>query len=237
MRVVVADKDPNQKSPVSPTGVAKHNPCYNVVSRRRRRFLERWIRKLATTEGRLKIKRELRRRIRISRYWTNEAHKDGIEVLCELMLAILDDLDLASWDTRHNLETLAERAGLHTFSDAGNKSISRASRGVDRLHWLNLIITDKAPFNPYDAKCACKHIKVTDAFFATLGIPVKQAYQERAKLLKADPTEVIYSGDARLIARTVANMARMAAAGLARMKARREVSRQRKKEFYSPGIA
>jgi hypothetical protein len=38
------------------------------------------------------------------------------------MLAILDDLDLRDWQTRHNLETLAERAGLATRSDGGHKS-------------------------------------------------------------------------------------------------------------------
>ncbi|ENT2896801.1 hypothetical protein ACFWQX_003994 [Salmonella enterica] len=35
-----------------------------------------------------------------------------LEALCELMLAILDDLDLRDWQTIHNLETLAGRAGL-----------------------------------------------------------------------------------------------------------------------------
>lgn len=118
----------------------------------------------------------------------------GIETLCELMLAILDDLDLRDWQIRHNLETLAERAGLATRSDGGHKSISRASRGCDRLSWLNAIITEKAPFNPYDARCACKHIEVTEEFFAILGIPLKQAYRERARLLEADPNEVIFVG-------------------------------------------
>ncbi|HAH3880458.1 TPA: hypothetical protein GE582_24930 [Escherichia coli] len=149
------------------------------------------------------------------------------------MLAILDDLDLRSWETRHNLETLAERAGLVTRSDAGRKSISRASRGCDRLVWLNAIITDKAPFNPYDARCACKHIEVTEDFFAILGIPLKLVYRERARLLKADPNEMIYSGDARLIAIRVQNWTRKAAAGLARMKAKRDAARQRKKEYYA----
>ncbi|WP_284258866.1 hypothetical protein [Klebsiella pneumoniae] len=139
-----------------PSGVPNQTPCYNVASRRRRRFLNRWIKSLATPAGRQKIKAELRRRIRHNRYWVNEANKFGLETLCELMLAILDDVDLRDWQTRHNLETLAERAGLATRSDGGHKSISRASRGCDRLYWLNAIITDKAPFNPYDARCACK---------------------------------------------------------------------------------
>ena len=157
----------------------------------------------------------------------------GIETLCELMLAILDDLDLRDWQIRHNLETLAERAGLATRSDGGHKSISRASRGCDRLSWLNAIITEKAPFNPYDARCACKHIEVTEEFFAILGIPLKQAYRERARLLEADPNEVISSGDIRLIAIRVENWTRKAAAGLSRMKARRDVARQRKREYFS----
>ncbi|ENZ4297485.1 RepA protein, partial [Klebsiella pneumoniae] len=152
-----------------PSGVPNQTPCYNVASRRRRRFLNRWIKSLATPAGRQKIKAELRRRIRHNRYWVNEANKFGLETLCELMLAILDDVDLRDWQTRHNLETLAERAGLATRSDGGHKSISRASRGCDRLYWLNAIITDKAPFNPYDARCACKHIEVTEDFFAILG--------------------------------------------------------------------
>jgi hypothetical protein len=208
-----------------------------VASRKRRRFLSRWIKSLATEAGRIKIKKELRRRIRHNKYWVNEANKYGLETLCELMLAILDDLDLRDWQTRHNLETLADRAGLATRSDAGNKSISRASNGCDRLVWLDAIITAKAPFNPYDARCACKHIEVTEDFFAILGIPLKQVYRERARLLKADPEEIISSGDSRLIPVRVENWARMAAAGLARMKAKRETARQRKQEYYSPTFA
>ncbi|MGS2837123.1 hypothetical protein ACVCKN_28230, partial [Klebsiella pneumoniae] len=114
--------------------------------------------------------------------WVNEANKFGLETLCELMLAILDDVDLRDWQTRHNLETLAERAGLATRSDGGHKSISRASRGCDRLYWLNAIITDKAPFNPYDARCACKHIEVTEDFFAILGIGVWGAMEPKTNV-------------------------------------------------------
>ncbi|HGM7842693.1 TPA: RepA family replication protein [Serratia marcescens] len=229
----MSEKSPN----VKPTGVPKQSPCYNVSSRRRRRFLNRWIRSLATPAGRDKITEELRRRIRHNKYWVNEANKYGLEALCELLLAILDDLDLRDWQTRHNLETLSDRAGLSTRSNAGNKSISRASKGCDRLVWLNAIITAKALFNPYDARCACKHIEVTEDFFAILGIPLKQAYRERARLLKADPNEIIDSSDSRLIPIRVENWERKAAAGLARMKAKREVARQRKREYYSPTFA
>ncbi|MDN4198377.1 hypothetical protein OA787_27100, partial [Citrobacter freundii] len=70
-------------------------------------------------------------------------------------------------------------------------------------------------------------------FFAILGIPLKQVYRERARLLKANPEEIISSGDVRLIAIKVENWTRKAAAGLARMKAKREVARQRKQEYYS----
>ncbi|EAS3837377.1 RepA protein [Salmonella enterica] len=192
---------------------------------------------MATEAGRIKIKNELRRRIRHNKYWVNEANKYGIETLCELMLAIFDDLDLRDWQTRHNLETLSDRAGLSTRSNAGNKSVSRASNGCDRLVWLDAIITEKAPFNPYDARCACKHIEVTEDFFAILGVPLKQVYRERARLLKADPNEIISSGDVRLIAIRVENWTRKAAAGLARMKARRDAARQRKQEYYSPTFA
>lgn len=233
MRAGVTENTLSQKSLISPSGVAKQSPCYNVVARRRRRFLNRWIRAIATPAGRIKIKSELRRRIRHSKYWVNEANKYGLETLCELMLAIFDDLDLRDWQTRHSLEILAERAGLKTDSDAGNKSISRASRGCDRLFWLNLIITEKAPFNPYDARCATKNIEVTEDFFAALGIPLKQVYRERARLLKADPEEIISSWDSRLISIRVENWTRKAAAGLARMKAKREAARQRKEEYYS----
>ena len=237
MRAGVTDKSLSLKSPASPTGVAKQSPCYNVASRRRRRFLNRWIKSLATEAGRIKIKNELRRRIRHNKYWVNEANKYGIETLCELMLAIFDDLDLRDWQTRHNLETLSDRAGLSTRSDAGNKSVSRASNGCDRLVWLDAIITEKAAFNPYDARCACKHIEVTEDFFAILGVPLKRVYRERARLLKADPNEIISSGDVRLIAIRVENWTRKAAAGLARMKARRDAARQRKQEYYSPTFA
>ncbi|EAA7354138.1 RepA protein [Salmonella enterica subsp. enterica] len=194
---------------------------------------------MATEAGRIKIKNELRRRIRHNKYWVNEANKYGIETLCELMLAIFDDLDLRDWQTRHNLETLAERAGLTTRSESpkGKKQSSRASRGCDRLVWLDAIITEKAPFNPYDARCACKHIEVTENFFAILGVPLKQVYRERARLLKADPNEIISSGDVRLIAIRVENWMRKAAAGLVRMKARRDAARQRKQEYYSPTFA
>lgn len=233
MRAAVSEQSPI----VKPTGVPKQSPCYNVSSRKRRRFLNRWIKSLATEAGRIKIKNELRRRIRHNKYWVNEANKYGIETLCELMLAIFDDLDLRDWQTRHNLETLSDRAGLSTRSNAGNKSISRASNGCDRLVWLDAIITEKASFNPYDARCACKHIEVTEDFFAILGVPLKQVYRERARLLKADPNEIISSGDVRLIAIRVENWTRKAAAGLARMKARRDAARQRKQEYYSPTFA
>lgn len=237
MSAGVTSENTTRRPPVSPSGVAKQSPCYNLVGRKRRRFLNRWIRTLATPAGRLKIHQELRRRIRLSRYWVNEANKSGVETLCELMLAVLDDLDFITWQTRHNLETLAERAGLKTFSDGGKSAISRASRGCDRLDWLNLIITAKAPFNPYDARCACKQIEVTDDFFAALGMPLKHVYRERARLLKADPEEVISSWDARLNGRRFANIARMAEAGLNRMKAKREIARQRKREHTSTTLA
>ncbi|MFW4056982.1 RepA family replication protein [Klebsiella pneumoniae] len=192
---------------------------------------------MATEAGRIKIKNELRRRIRHNKYWVNEANKYGIETLCELMLAIFDDLDLRSWETRNNLETLAERAGLATRSQSGHVSISRASRGCDRLSWLNAIISEKAPFNPYDSRCSCKNIEVTEDFFAILGVPLKQVYRERARLLKADPNEIISSGDVRLIAIKVEGWTRKATAGLVRMKAKRDAARQRKQEYYSPTFA
>ncbi|HHG6806021.1 TPA: RepA family replication protein, partial [Klebsiella pneumoniae] len=162
-----------------------------------------------------------------------EANRFGLETLCELLLAILDDLDFRDWQTRHNLETLAERAGLATRSQSGHVSISRASRGCDRLVWLNAIITEKAPFNPYDARCACKHIEVTEDFFAILGVPLKQVYRERARLLNVDQNEVIHSGDQRLIAIKVENWMRKAAAGLARMKSKRDAARQLKQAYYA----
>ncbi|EOM1465578.1 RepA protein, partial [Escherichia coli] len=102
----------SSKARPSPAGVPNQNPCYNVASRKRRRFLSRWIRVLTTPAGRLKIHRELRRRIRNCRFWVNDPNKYGLESLCELMLAILDDLDFRTWQTRHNLAILAERAGL-----------------------------------------------------------------------------------------------------------------------------
>lgn len=216
-----------------PTGIPNQTPCYNVASRRRRRFLNRWIRSLATPAGRQKITAELRRRIRHNKHWVNEANRFGLETLCELLLAILDDLDFRDWQTVHNLETLAERAGLATRSQSGHVSTSRASRGCDRLVWLNAIVTAKALFNPYDARCACKHIEVTEDFFAILGIPLKQAYRERARLLKADPNEIIDSSDSRLIPIRVENWERMAAAGLARMKSKRDAARQLKQAYYA----
>lgn len=190
--------------------------------------MNRWIRALATTSGRGKIRTELTRRIRRSPYWVNDPNDYGLDALCELVLAIFDDLDLRDWQTRENLETLAERAGMTTC---------RASRGCDRLAQLGLVLTEKAPFNPYDARCACKNIEVTEHFFAALGIPLKQAYRERAVLLKAEPEEVIHSWDARLIPIRVANWARKAAAGLSRMKAKRDRARQLKQEYYSPTLA
>lgn len=223
------------KSRISPPGVPSQNPCYNVASRKRRRFLNRWIKTLATKTGREKLRATLRRKIRLSKYWVNSANKFGLDTLCELMLAILDDLDLRTWQTRHNLAILSERAGLTTKNKY--KQISRASRGCDRLFWLNLIITEKAPFNPYDARCASKNIEVTEDFFVALGIPLKQVYRERSRLLKADPEEVISSWDSRLIPIKVENWTRKAAAGLARMKAKREAARQRKIEYYSPTLA
>lgn len=234
MRAGVTERLQAIKSPRSPAGIPKQTPCYNVASRKRRRFLSRWIRTLATTAGRNKIRNELRRRIKLSRYWVNDPNPFGLDALCELMLAILDDLDLRDWQTIHNLETLAERAGLETRSSRGRKQSSRASRGCDRLQWLNLIISEKARFNPYDARCICKNIEVTEDFFAALGIPLKDVYRERARLLNAEPEELISSWDARLIPIRVANWTRKAQAGMARMKARRERARQLKQGYHSP---
>lgn len=99
---------------------------------------------------------------------------------------------------------------------------------------MDLIVTEKAAFNPYDAQCACKKIDVTESFFAALGIPLKLVYRERAKLTPgAEPEEIIYSWDSRLVIKRLENLARMAAAGLARMKARRDAARQRKKDYYA----
>lgn len=190
--------------------------------------MNRWIRALATTSGRGKIRTELTRRIRRSPYWVNDPNDYGLDALCELVLAIFDDLDLRDWQTRNNLETLAERAGMTTC---------RASRGCDRLFMLGLVLTEKSPFNPYDARCACKNIEVNEHFFAALGIPLKQVYRERARLLKAEPEEVIHSWDARLISIRVANWTRKQAAGLSRMKAKRDRARQLKQEYYSPTLA
>ncbi|MBT1595327.1 RepA protein, partial [Klebsiella pneumoniae] len=78
------------------------------------------------------------------------------------------------------------------------------------------------------SRCSCKNIEVTEDFFAILGVPLKQVYRERARLLKADPNEIISSGDVRLIAIKVEGWTRKAAAGLARMKAKRDAARQRK---------
>lgn len=234
MRVKVTKQIRSSKSRPSPSGVPNHKPLYNIAPRKRTKFLNRWIRKLATPAGRIKIHAELRRRIRFNRHWVNKPNPHGVDATCELMLAIFDDLDLSTWQTRHNLATLAERAGLKT----GDKTISRASRGCDRLSWLDLILTEKAPFNPYDAQCACKRIDVTESFFVALGIPLKQVYRERARLTPdAAPEEIIQSWDARLVVKRLENIARMAAAGLARMKARRDAARQRKKEYYSPSLA
>ncbi|MFV1134850.1 RepA protein, partial [Klebsiella pneumoniae] len=85
----------------------------------------------------------------------------------------------------------------------------------------------------YDARCACKHIEVTEDFFAILGVPLKQVYRERARLLNVDQNEVIHSGDQRLIAIKVENWMRKAAAGLARMKSKRDAARQLKQAYYA----
>ncbi|MEJ5074860.1 RepA family replication protein [Enterobacter ludwigii] len=190
--------------------------------------------KLATPARRTLIKNELRRRCGISPFWVNQANQYGLDSACELMLAILDDLDLTTWQTRHNLETLSRRAGLETTSNAGSKSISRGSHACDRIVQLGLIISDKALFNPYDARCMCRQIEVVEHFFAVLGIPLKEVYRERARLLNADVAELIPSWDARLIVRRQMNIDRMNAAGLLRMQAKRERAREEKKAFYSP---
>ena len=152
MRAGVTDKSLSLKSSVSPTGVAKQSPCYNVASRRRRRFLNRWIKSLATEAGRIKIKNELRRRIRHNRYWVNEANKFGLEALCELMLAILDDLDLRDWQTIHNLETLADRAGLAVMRvtsrflvPAGDVIVSPGLMPSSQKKPLSTLMTPVAP--------------------------------------------------------------------------------------------
>lgn len=230
MRVVVYKNTSTSKSP---TGIPKAIPCFVPKAKRRRRALNSWLHKLNTPAGKDKIIAELRRRASRSLYWTRQANQHGLKAACELLLSMLDDLDLATWQTRNNLESLCERAGLNTKSAKGNISCSRGSRACDRLSWLQVIVTQKSGFNPFDKRCECKRIEVTEEFFAILGISIKQVYKERAVLLKADPVEVIHSWDSRLIERKIANWQRMDAAGLLRMKARREKARQLKANYFA----
>lgn len=219
----------NQKSP---TGIPKAVPCFVPKAKRRRRALNSWLTKLNTQAGKDRIIAELRRRANRSSYWSRQPNKHGLKAACELLLSMLDDLDLVTWQTRHNLETLCERAGLNTKSEQGNISCSRGSRACDRLSWLQVIITHKSGFNPFDKRCECKRIEVTEEFFAVLGISIKQAYKERAVLLKADPVEIIHSWDIRLNDRKIANWQRMNVAGLLRMEARREKARKQKESYF-----
>lgn len=229
MRVVVYSNTSNQKSP---TGIPKAVPCFVPKTKRRRRALNSWLNKLNTQAGRDRIIAELKRRANRSSYWIRQPNRHGLKAACELLLSMLDDLDLATWQTRHNLEILCDRAGLNTKSEQGNISCSRGSRACDRLSWLQVIVTHKSGFNPFDKRCECKRIEVTEEFFAILGISIKQAYKERAVLLKADPVEIIGSWDTRLVERKIANWRRMDAAGLLRMKTRREKARQLKESYF-----
>ena len=141
MRAGVTDKSLSLKSPASPTGIAKQSPCYNVASRKRRRFLNRWIKSLATEAGRIKIKNELRRRIRHNKYWVNEANKYGIETLCELMLAIFD---------RVEPDRTALIEGIARY---GHKQVALAARIEDDRHKMAALEAAATPdFDAIDAQ-------------------------------------------------------------------------------------
>ncbi|MCX9039620.1 RepA protein [Citrobacter portucalensis] len=171
---------------------------------------------------------DLMRRRRISLFWVNKGNRDGVSAEIALLHVILDNLDLCTWQPVKNLELLAEQAGLVTYSQAGGKSISRASRAAERLVRLGIITAPKAYFNPYDARCECKEITVTEAFFQLLGIDAKKARRERARLAGEPREEAdnVTLNHPQIIATTLENRARMMAAGLSRMKARRDRARE-----------
>lgn len=223
-----------------PTGRANHLPVAHIrPDKKRRKFL---VRALGRADAQIKSMRvfaDLMRKRRQSRFWVNGGNRDGVAAEIALLQVILDNLDLCTWQPTKNLELLAEQAGLVTRSANGGKSISRASRAVDRLVRLGYLVAPKAVFNPYDARCECRDITVTSAFFPLLGIMLKSALRERAKLAgePASEAENVTLNHPHILAATLANRARMLGAGLARMKARRERARQHKAEHFAARAA
>lgn len=218
-----------------PTGTAKHKPTPSInPGKKRRQYLKRAIAKATAYVQSLRVFKELMRRRRLSPFWTNKGNRDGIEAETALLMVILDNLDLRTWQSKKNLEHLAKQAGLRTTSDTGGESISRASRAAERLARLGIIQTPKAYFNPYDARCECKQITVTETFFSLLGLDLKNAKRERAKLAgePVEEAENVTLNHPAIIAASLENYARMQAAGLARMKAKRDRARQLKAERY-----
>jgi len=222
----------HKKARYKPLGIASHRPSPNInPEKKRRRFLARAIAKADAAIKSLRVFGDLMRRRRQSLYWTNKGNRDGVEAETALLMVILDNLDLRTWQpSKKNLEQMAKQAGL--VSPCG--SISRATRAAERLTLLGILSAPKAYFNPYDARCECKQITVTEAFFTLLGLDLKAAKRERAKLAGEHPDnyEAVNLNHPAIITATLANREKMNAAGLARMRAKRERARQEKALRY-----
>jgi hypothetical protein len=213
----------------APPGVAACVPTPNVnPEKRRKSSIRKWLGKaLARFQSRRMFK-ELMRLRGISRYWVNRGNRDGVHAECALLIAIMDNLDAGTWQSIKNLELLSDQAGLTTTSTTGGKSYSRASRAAERLAQLGIIRAPKAGFMPHLKTCEIRYIDVTEKFFELMGVALKDATRERARLVNvpAEAAHTVTVNHPAIIKAYIERRAKMAAAGFARLKARRERTKQ-----------
>lgn len=213
----------------APPGVAACVPTPNInPEKRRKNSIRRWLGKALARHQNSRTFKELMRLRSLSRYWVNRGNRDGVRAECALLIAILDNLDAATWQTGKNLELLSDQAGLTTTSNTGGKSYSRASRAAERLAQLGIIRAPKAGFMPHLKTCEIRFIDVTEKFFTLLGIALKDATRERARLVgvSAEEAHTVTVNHPAIIKAYIERRAKMAAAGFARLKARRERTKQ-----------
>lgn len=215
-----------------PTGKPKRLARFKFdPSRNRQGCIQKALAHYTAPEGFKALCAWLRRLSKICGRWERRANRQGVESAAALYLAILDDLDLRTGQTRHNLAILAERAQLITTT-ANGESTHCASRAAKWLAKAGLIFISPSAYNPFDGLRECLQITITQTFFKPARIDAKAIEHARRRLLKLEAGDRVPSiWSPCLDALRESNFARMIAASLNRMKAKRERIRQAKHDF------
>lgn len=202
-------------------------------TKKRQALIQGELRLRDTVGGFKKLCDFLRRRSKVCGRWERRANVQGVQAAAALWLAILDDLDLRTGQTRHNLRILAERAQLITTT-ANGESTHAASRAAKWLTKAGLIFAAPSAYNPFDGLRECKQITITADFFKPSQIDRKAIERARRRLLKHEDGEAVPSMWApSLDYIRLQNIANMVKASLDRMAAKRERIRQNKRDYLA----